>query len=98
MRRWSVLAPVALLFLVSCGSSGGGYGGGGSAATEPPSATSPPGDPTPSVGAGSEEPRDEPPHEVPDELRFTAPRLGGGMIDGAGYAGKDLVIWFWAPW
>lgn len=35
---------------------------------------------------------------VPMELRFTAPALGGGTIDGADYAGSDLVVWFWAPW
>lgn len=36
--------------------------------------------------------------EVPQELRFTAPRLGGGIIRGAAHAGQDLVMWFWAPW
>jgi len=36
--------------------------------------------------------------EVPAELRFTAPRLGGGTIRGSAYAGRDLVMWFWAPW
>ncbi|HSL66995.1 MAG TPA: hypothetical protein VK977_02415 [Actinomycetota bacterium] len=35
---------------------------------------------------------------VPRELGFTAPRLGGGTIRGAVYAGQDLVVWFWAPW
>lgn len=35
---------------------------------------------------------------VPRELMFTAPALSGGTIRGADYAGKDLVIWFWAPW
>ncbi|HEX6208154.1 MAG TPA: hypothetical protein VF058_07340 [Actinomycetota bacterium] len=57
------------------------------AATSPAAPTSPP--PT-------EEPAEDPP--VPGELRFTAPALGGGTIDGAEYAGSDLVIWFWAPW
>lgn len=31
-------------------------------------------------------------------LDFAAPQLGGGTIDGAQYGGKDLAIWFWAPW
>lgn len=35
---------------------------------------------------------------VPDVLDFTAPRLGGGTIEGAQYAGSPLAIWFWAPW
>lgn len=36
--------------------------------------------------------------EVPPELRFTVPRLGGGTVRGADFAGHDLVMWFWAPW
>jgi hypothetical protein len=31
-------------------------------------------------------------------LDFTAPALGGGEIVGSDYAGRDLAIWFWAPW
>ncbi|HEX6262022.1 MAG TPA: hypothetical protein VF097_04160 [Actinomycetota bacterium] len=57
-----------------------------------PAATSPP----PTSPRPTEEPAEDPP--VPRELRFTAPALGGGAIDGAEYAGSDLVIWFWAPW
>jgi hypothetical protein len=35
---------------------------------------------------------------IPEVLDFTAPRLGGGTVEGADYAGKDTAIWFWAPW
>jgi hypothetical protein len=35
---------------------------------------------------------------VPDVLRFSAPRLGGGRVVGADYAGRDVALWFWAPW
>jgi hypothetical protein len=38
------------------------------------------------------------PVTVPEVLDFTAPKLGGGDIVGADYAGKALAIWFWAPW
>lgn len=31
-------------------------------------------------------------------LDFTAPRLGGGEVRGEEFAGKQLAIWFWAPW
>jgi len=31
-------------------------------------------------------------------LEFSAPKLGGGTVDGADYLGSDLAIWFWAPW
>jgi hypothetical protein len=44
-----------------------------------------------STGAGSA----ESPTEI---LDFSAPRLGGGTIEGSDYAGHDLAIWFWAPW
>lgn len=30
---------------------------------------------------------------------FTAPRLGGGsQVTGAELQGKDVALWFWAPW
>jgi ABC-type glycerol-3-phosphate transport system substrate-binding protein len=35
---------------------------------------------------------------VAELLDFTAPALGGGTLRGADYAGKDVAIWFWAPW
>ena len=31
-------------------------------------------------------------------LRFTAPRLGGGTVEGEDLAGRDVAFWFWAPW
>jgi hypothetical protein len=31
-------------------------------------------------------------------LRFEAPNLTGGVIRGVDYAGKDVALWFWAPW
>ena len=30
--------------------------------------------------------------------KFTADRLGGGELTSASFAGKDTVLWFWAPW
>jgi len=35
---------------------------------------------------------------APEILDFSAPKLGGGTVRGAEYAGADLAIWFWAPW
>lgn len=30
---------------------------------------------------------------------FTAPRLGGGsQVTGSELQGKDVALWFWAPW
>jgi hypothetical protein len=28
----------------------------------------------------------------------TVDAVGGGQIDGAKLAGRDLALWFWAPW
>lgn len=57
--------------------------------------------PEPAGPTEAESPEPEPTetaHPVPRELRFTAPRLGGGQIRGAEYAGRDVAVWFWAPW
>ena len=87
-RRWTpvplwVLAAGALVFVAtSCSASSGGM-------ASPPSPTTPTIlSPQPSTPAG----------QLPRELAFTAPRLSGGTIRGATYAGRDLVVWFWAPW
>jgi hypothetical protein len=34
---------------------------------------------------------------VPASLAFTAPRVGGGTVDLAQYAGQPVLLWFWAP-
>lgn len=39
----------------------------------------------------------EPTASVPEALQFTAPLVGGGTFDGAAFAGKPTVFWFWAP-
>ncbi len=31
-------------------------------------------------------------------LDFTAPKLGGGQVVGSEFVGKDVAMWFWAPW
>ncbi|CAN5792516.1 hypothetical protein BH23ACT12_BH23ACT12_19160 [soil metagenome] len=34
-----------------------------------------------------------------DLYGFTAPRLGGGsQVTGSELQGKDVALWFWAPW
>ena len=35
--------------------------------------------------------------DVPGPLRFEAPILGGGTLDGASLAGQAVLLWFWAP-
>jgi hypothetical protein len=34
---------------------------------------------------------------IPDSLAFSAPRVGGGSVNLADYAGKPVMLWFWAP-
>ena len=34
---------------------------------------------------------------VPDSLAFSAPRVGGGTVNLADYAGTTVLLWFWAP-
>jgi hypothetical protein len=31
-------------------------------------------------------------------LDFKAPKLGGGQVIGSEFVGKDVALWFWAPW
>ncbi len=61
-----------------------------------PGLATPPADASPEPRAMEETPSDG--RRVPKELRFEAPALSGGTIRGADFAGKDLVVWFWAPW
>lgn len=35
---------------------------------------------------------------VASELKFTAETIDGDAFDGTTLAGKDTVLWFWAPW
>jgi hypothetical protein len=34
---------------------------------------------------------------VATSLLLSAPRVGGGTVNLADYAGKPVVLWFWAP-
>jgi len=92
-RSWVLAAAILALALGSCASPTPDAGPGPGPAA-PEASPSPPAAPSPQPT--SEAPAGGP--EVPRELRFSAPALGGGTIDGADYAGSDLVIWFWAPW
>lgn len=35
---------------------------------------------------------------LPQAYDWTAPLVGGGLINLAGYSNKAVVLWFWAPY
>ena len=83
--RRLLLCAVGVALLAACGDPA-------SSSTEPT---------TPAVGAAVGAPGSTtaaPDHgAVPDSLAFTAPRVGGGTINMADFAGKPVLLWFWAP-
>jgi hypothetical protein len=84
--RRSVLS-VAAIVLVAAACTGDTPG---PSRTEPAATT-----PSRKGASASPTPGSPAPAEV---LGFTAPRLGGGTIEGAEFAGRDVAFWFWAPW
>ena len=93
-RTVRTLATLALLGLVlaSCSSPEGGEAGPApspSAEDSAPEATPEPMGSGDKGGGG---------RRVPEVLRFSAPRLGGGTVEGEDFSGEDVALWFWAPW
>ncbi|MET7666916.1 TlpA family protein disulfide reductase [Micromonospora luteifusca] len=78
----------ALLGAVSCtGTAKPSSAVAGTApATTAPAAATPTGSP------------DVVPAQVPDILRFAGTTLTGAAFDAAQFAGRPVVLWFWAPW
>jgi thiol-disulfide isomerase/thioredoxin len=67
----------------------------GCAGAEPAGAPAEAG-PAPVAASGS--PSGPPPVSVPASLAFTGRTVDGTPFDGAGLAGRPVVLWFWAPW
>lgn len=90
------MAAVALLALAACGTSGGDD----SSAKSPATPSAPAGDSAssePSPNASSPH-ASASPAKTPEKLRFTAKGVDGKPFEGSTLAGKDAVLWFWAPW
>lgn len=85
-HRLVVLALVAALGAPACG-------GQADTATPAPSPAPPPAPVAPPTAAGA--PSTAP---VPEALQFSAEGVAGGRVTGADYAGRDVALWFWAPW
>ncbi len=112
-RRTPLAAAVIALGLLAtaCGADGGSSGGGDSAAVAAPTASQPDSTTSSDSAAASTAAPISPegdattatsapvtaPVPVPEALQFTAPLVGGGEFNGADYAGKPTVFWFWAP-
>ena len=84
MRRW-LLCAVGVVLLAACG--------------DPASSSTEPTTPTSGAAVGAPVSTAAAPDRtvVPDSLAFTAPRVGGGTINMADFAGKPVLLWFWAP-
>jgi hypothetical protein len=79
------IVMVGASMLVACGDntvSAPAAGAGVAVATTPASTT-----PAAAPSGGA----------VPESLAFSAPRVGGGTVNLADYAGKPVLLWFWAP-
>lgn len=82
--RAAAVASAAALLLSACGAPEDGRSAPADAAA--------PSDAAPSDTAPSEE------ADAADHLDFTAATVGGDDVEGADYAGRPVVLWFWAPW
>lgn len=55
-------------------------------------------DRSPAPAATTTKSTEAPGADVPEQLRFRAETVDGKPFDGTTLAGKDAVLWFWAPW
>lgn len=89
-----LLAAIAVVALLAGGCGDGAKEPSSTAEragpASPPAAANSPTTAAPSPGAGQA--------AVPELLRFTAAGVDGGQVDGSAFAGRDVALWFWAPW
>lgn len=102
MRR-RILPLLAALALVAVACGGGDGGGLADRDTAPrtPDVTGPTAATEPGQAAtGPDEVAADPsPDASPDRrFAFEAPLVEGGTYDGTQLQGRDVAIWFWAPW
>ncbi|MCB0968951.1 MAG: hypothetical protein KDB37_19125 [Ilumatobacter sp.] len=53
---------------------------------------------TPTTGSSATPTPTEAPIAVPASLDFTAQTLDGSEIEMGEFAGRPVLLWFWAPW
>lgn len=94
------MASAALLAVLAagCGPAADEVGPGGAVGSPAPqvqdAAPASPASPAPPDPGGAA-PADAP---LAAGLDFVLPALGGGQVVGAELAGRDVALWFWAPW
>lgn len=69
--------------------------------TAPPSAPASPPAPevsSPGTPASPSAKKSKPAPTVPEILKFRATSAAGDRVEGASFAGKPTLFWFWAPW
>lgn len=87
------LAGLALTLAACGGGSEPASSDAGARRTNPdPTSASAPGGAPATPGTSTPTPA------VPAALRFSAPALDGGKVEGADYATTGVALWFWAPW
>ena len=101
MRRLLAALSCVAVLGAACGGAGGEGQDAAAPATGSPSgseATSAAPSTSPSAMAPSPAPSSAD-GQVPEAFAFRAPALdGSGPVVGANYAGRDVVLWMWAPW
>jgi hypothetical protein len=89
MRRL-LLVAFAMSLLMACAGSPPAQDTAGETAAGTPG-------PTPGQGETAPAPADERPG-TGGVLDFTASTIDGGQLDASSLEGRDVVLWFWAPW
>ena len=96
-RAVRLAVAAALLALAACGSATPSSVGAAAPATAPPAQTAASSSPASATTAAPASASAAGSVKVSKVLTFSAPKLGGGTLEGASLAGKPVAFWFWAP-
>jgi thiol-disulfide isomerase/thioredoxin len=96
------IIPLAAALVLALAACGGGTADGTDDAA--PTVSVGGGEPAESADGGAEDAAEDAAADAPAQsgspagVTFEAAKLGGGELSSASLAGKDTVLWFWAPW
>lgn len=98
--RLAALVAVLVLALAGCGTAAEEVGSDATGETPSPSPATQDDPEDDADGRVPPEATPAPPGDAPlaEGLDVTLPAVGGGQVVGAELAGRDLALWFWAPW